>query len=63
MMKDGLAKVIYIHFFCILDYLRHSASTIKAEVYPEEDGRMFLRNVDFHVPYPKHVAITYSTTT
>ena len=54
--------VHYINFCCILDYLRHCASTIKADVYPEEDSSLFLRNVDFHVPDPKHVAITYKTT-
>jgi len=52
----------YINFCCIFDYLRHSASDNKGEVYPEEGSSMFLRNADFHVPDPKHVAITYRTT-
>jgi hypothetical protein len=63
MMVHGLANVKYINFCCILDYLRHCASTIKVEVYPEDGSRMFLQNVNFHVPNPKHVAITYNTTT
>jgi hypothetical protein len=56
-------NVNYINFCCILDSLRHCASTIKAEVYPEEGSNMFLRNADFHVPNPKYVVITYKTTT
>jgi len=54
--------VNYINFCCILDYLRHCASNIKAEFYPEEGSSMFLRKAEFHVPNPKYVVITYKTT-
>jgi hypothetical protein len=52
-----------ITFRCILDYLRHRASIVNAEIYPEEGSSIFFRKAYFHVPHPQHAAITQKNTT